>query len=405
MPGTGEMRVLHVIAGISPRLGGPSAAVLNSSAALRRAGIECAIYSTDQATPTRWGIGGRLSSAEISEWGSLDIQLFERQRPYRFSYSPALRAELRREARRFDVVHIHALFLYPQLVASWTALRYGIPYIVSPCGALDPYLRRRNRAAKWLTDAVWQRRMLDRAALIHYKSSEERDLAADLGLQSRAWIVPNGIDWGTFQRLPSTRLAKREIVGDEVAPVVLYHGRLSHKKGLDLLIRAFASLPPTGPRPVLVIAGPDDENLRPALMGLARQLGLERRVRFLPMLGASERLRALAAADVWVLPSHTENFGIAAVEALAAGRATVLSSRVNIVNEALQAGATVATPPDVESIARAINQLLADPEQRSTIGDRARHFAMRFDWDAIAPALTEMYRTAIAGGDSLDTGR
>ena len=131
----------------------------------------------------------------------------------------------------------------------------------------------------------------------------------------------------------------------------MYLGRISHKKGLDLLIRAFAMVRRDAPTARLAIVGPDDEGLTPELRALAGNEGAAESIVFTGMLSGDAKRAALAAADVWVLPSHSENFGNAVVEALAAGRAAVISPAVNIAAEIEAAGACVVAPLRAEAFA------------------------------------------------------
>ena len=163
------------------------------------------------------------------------------------------------------------------------------------------------------------------------------------------------------------------------------------KKGLDRLIRAFAIASRRFDGTRLVIAGPDDEGLRPQLEALARSEGVGERVVFPGMLHGPDRLAALAGADVWALASHTENFGIAVVEALAAGVPTLVSPAVNLAGEIERAGAGFVAEPEPEPFARALAYLLEDEGRRRSYSERGREFARRFDWDALAPRIVDMY--------------
>jgi glycosyltransferase involved in cell wall biosynthesis len=173
----------------------------------------------------------------------------------------------------------------------------------------------------------------------------------------------------------------------------MFLGRITFKKGIDLLIRAFSEISIAQPEALLAIVGPDDEGLRTRLERLVRELGLSRRVVFCGMVTGREHLAALAAADVWVLPSHTENFGVAVLEALAASRAVVVSPAVNLAPAIEGAAAGIIVPTDPPALARAVIDLLDAPEQRAWLGERARSFARRFDWHVIAPELADAYRS------------
>jgi glycosyltransferase involved in cell wall biosynthesis len=370
--------------------------VTQAALALRAQGWESTILATDLAHPASWSGRDRITLADVPAGAEdLDVRLFPARWPYRLAYSPALARAAASLARDADVVHIHMLFQYPQFAAYEAARRAGVPYVVTPHGALDPHLRRRSRLVKALASALWQRRMLDGAAVLQFTSAEEARLVADLRFRAPAVVVPNGIDWLAFQRLPPGDAFRRRHLAGHDGPVVMHLGRLSHKKGLDILIRAFARVARVRRDALLALVGPDDEGLTPRLRALAAAEGVGERVVFTGMLTGEDKRAALAAADVWAAPSHTENFGVAVVEAMAAGRAVVISSAVNLAPEAEAAGAALVRPNTPDAFAEAIAALLDDAGRREALGCAARAFARRYDWPAVAPAWAAMYERAL----------
>jgi glycosyltransferase involved in cell wall biosynthesis len=270
------------------------------------------------------------------------------------------------------------------------ALRADVPYIVTPHGALDPWLSQNSPVVKRVSNLVWQQAMLSKAAAIHFTTQEEADLAGDINA-TRHVVIPNGIDLSRFRRGRSGNSFRERYLAGYRGQMVLFFGRIAKKKGIDLLIRGFAQA--TAHRnSLLVIAGPDDEGLRPSLAGLAETLGISSRVRFVGALYGEDQLDALAAAEVWALTSYTENFGNAVVEAMAAGCPVLVSTEVNIAGQLAAAGAGVVTSLSVAEIAGALSALLDDRERRATLTVRGRSFVERFDWSVVAPELLSMFR-------------
>jgi glycosyltransferase involved in cell wall biosynthesis len=179
--------------------------------------------------------------------------------------------------------------------------------------------------------------------------------------------------------------------------VILFLGRVTQKKGVDVLIRSFARVR-AAQDARLVIAGPDDEGLLPSLERLVAELRLAEDVLFLGPVYGEDRLAALATADVWALSSHTENFGIAVAEAMAAGCAVVISPQVNIADEVGAADAGVIAELSPEAFGQALLDLLQAEERRSQLRSRAREFVRRYDWNAVAPELLRMYQAAAGAG-------
>jgi glycosyltransferase involved in cell wall biosynthesis len=392
------MKVLQVIPNLAARIGGPAVSVVESSLALAECGVETTIFATDLAEAASAATHARVTAADLPRGAeSLAVRLFPARRPRRLAFSPELWRALQEHAREYDVVHIHSLFLFPQFAAYRAARAAGVPYVVSPRGALDPHLRRRNRAVKAINDVLWQRGMLNGAARLHVTSDEESRLLIDVAPGVPRAVTPNGIRWQDFQDLPDGREFRSCSLQGHDGPLVMYLGRLSHKKGLDVLIRAFAIARRDVRDARLAIVGPDDEGLTPALAALARREGVAEAVTFAGMLRGRDKLSALAAADVWALPSHSENFGVAVAEALAAGRAVVVSPGVNIAPEIARAGAGVVSDLRAEAFAESISSLLRDEPTRRRLGAAGRVFARRYDWANVGPQLAAMYEEVTAG--------
>jgi glycosyltransferase involved in cell wall biosynthesis len=385
------IRVLHVVPGLAPQQGGVAVNVLGIARAARASGVSNRVYALDTREPASAGRQTRVTFAELEPFlNGVEVELFRVRRPYRFMYSPELRHGLERSISGFDLVQLHSLFLYPQYAAFRQAHRISKPYIVTVHGCLDPALRHRNKWAKRLTDRLWQRQMLDEAALLHFTTEAERDLVADLEFRAPSVVVPNGIDWQAFQPDAQTRRAQ-----DDGVVTILYLGRLSHKKGLDLLLEAFALVRRDLNGAKLVVAGPDDENLSAQLASQARRLGVHEDVTFPGHLGADERLRVLASADVSVLPSQTENFGTTVIESMAAGVPVIISPQVNLAASIAQARAGIVCDRNPVALADALMSVLCDHRERERLRVVGRDFALTYDWSLIGPQLRGMYELAL----------
>jgi glycosyltransferase involved in cell wall biosynthesis len=245
--------------------------------------------------------------------------------------------------------------------------------------------------------------MLRSAALIVLTSAEEESLAAPV-LPPRAprLVIPNPVDLGQFDTLPSPDLFRQRYLGGHTGRIVMNIGRLAQKKGLDRLIRAFAGVARSAPDCLLVLAGPDDDGLRPQLEALAAEADVTERVVFPGMLRGEAKLSALAAATVWVLPSHTENFGVAVVEAMAAGVPTVISPAVNISPEVAAAHAGVVVSNEPEKLGAALARLLGDEQERARLSRAGQAFARRFDRFEVGRQLARAYQPIARSAKPLD---
>ena len=203
-------------------------------------------------------------------------------------------------------------------------------------------------------------------------------------------MVPLGLDMDEYQPLPPRggfRAAHPEI-GDR--PIVLFLGRLNFKKGLDVLARAFAGAARACDAH-LVVAGPDD-GMGAKVGAWVDSFGLRGRTTFTGMVAGADKLALLADADLFVLPSYSENFGIAVIEAMACGVPVAISDRVNLWREVAGADAGWVTPPRAEPFQAALVEALSNLGEAREKGARGRRLVTdRFQWSRIAAALEQAY--------------
>lgn len=394
-----QLSVLHVLPLIASRAGGYVTFALQASAALQKHGVQPVIFATDLAHLPMARSPDRMSAADAPYGaGRLDVRLGKASWPRRLANSWQMWRELPSLVRTADLVHIHSLWLAPQLAGYLSCRWANVPYVVSPHGALDPYLRRKGRGRKWLIDKLWQRRMLTGAAALHVTTAEEQDLVADVAHGVPRFVAPVGVHVRDYRELPDPSAFRARHLDGHAGPVVLFLGRVTFKKALDVLLRGFARALPGHENALLVIVGPDDEGLSPSLRRLAEKLGIAGQVRFVPALYGDDKLAALAAARVWVLASHTENFGVSVLEAAAAGLPIIVSPQVNLATAMLAADAAVVAEVEPAAVGAAISELLDDGPRRARLGSAARAFASAYDWSEVSPALAADYRRVALGG-------
>ena len=378
------------------RYGGPIYSVHALARALARRGNEVHVYTTNID-------GESVSPVPLREPVDIDgvqVWYFSTGFGRRLYRSPAMGRALRANLQDFDVLHLHSVFLWPTTVAARMARHYNVPYILSPRGMLVPDLIRRKSAfAKRLWIALFERRNIAGAAAIHFTSQIEAEDFKAIGLKlNDAVIVPNGIDIVEVE----TQIRHEDEATRRTRPYLLSLGRISWKKRLDCLIRAVAQVPDID----LVIAGNDDEGLQPTLAQLAHQVGIADRVTFVGPVEGARKWLLFREAQIFVLPSYSENFGIAALEAMAAGCPVIVTPGVGISTAVSEARAGLVTEADPSALANAINALLADADLRKRMGEAGHQAALQsFSWDAIAMQIESVYRrhctTAGAGNPGL----
>ena len=388
------MKVLHVVSTLAPRYGGPAKVCKDMCKALAAAGEEVTIYTTDCDYPK-----GKLnvpSESPVAQNGYtihyFPVQFF----PYLLSMN--MSNALRTHITEFDVVHIHGLYRFPQAAAGYFARKRGVPYLVRPHGSLDPFLYYRGvkRFVKRIYEFLIERHQLDRAAVIHYTSREEMLLTQPLRLQAPGIVIPIGLDIAEYDELPPYGLFRKkyDLADNEI---VLHLGRINFKKGLDILIKAFAQVAHARKDVTLVIAGPDNEGYMGKVRRWIAEEGIGDLVVYTGMLFNNEKLSALRDADVFALPSYSENFGIALVEAMACGVPVVVSDKVNIWREIDKAGAGIITRCDAHEVAQALFRLLDDDQSRRIMGEAGGSLVRRnYEWSAIIPHLQTAYSEIVS---------
>lgn len=372
------MKVLHVIPSISLVHGGPSVTIQAMTRALASAGLDVHVATTDDDGQDRTKV---LLERPILDEG-VTYWFFRRQTRF-YKFSLPLTRWLARNIRDYDLVHIHALFSYATLPAGFYAARSGVPYIVRPLGTLNRWGMQNHRQwFKRLSFALFEKRITRGAALVHYTSDQERLEAEELGIHQPYIIVPNPVDPSELET--SSNWLEQNAPFLSGRHILLFLSRLDRKKGLDLLLPAFAELKQRHPKVGLVIAGNGVAHYVEELHRLARSLALEGDIYWAGFLNGEAKRGAFAAADVFVLPSYSENFGLAVAEAMAAGLPVVVSDQVGIHAEVCQARAGIVVSCAIDELTAGLLTLLEDRQLRDEMSKGARCLAV----NQFAPSVT-----------------
>ncbi|HSI61479.1 MAG TPA: glycosyltransferase [Candidatus Saccharimonadia bacterium] len=383
------MRVLHVIPSLDKRDGGPSLALPLMARSLAMQGV-----SVDVATTLSVGDAQQqgITFGEPVPREGFTVRYFKRQMHF-YKVSMPLWTWLRDHVQDYDLVHNHALFSFAPIAGARAARKNAVPYVMRPLGLLNTWgMENRRRWIKAISFRLIERPALEHAAAIHYTSTAEQHEADRLQLNGKPHVVPLGIDLGPLQRDSSQQFLNR-FPQARGRRIVLFLSRLDPKKGVELLLKAFANVTQDDHNAILVIAGQGKPSYETGLQNLAASLQLEKDVLWTGFLDGDDKYAALAAADVFVLPSHSENFGIALVEALAAGKACIATDGVAVADDMRQGDAGLVIPcNDVPALTAAMNQLLTDDALRSRLGGNATRLAAeRFSLEASGAALAKLY--------------
>ena len=392
-----SIRVLHVVQAMSKKFGGVQAVLHDLAKAQVQAGLEVEVATTNIDTP----MGGILDIPTDGpvEWSGVKIHYFPVQN-ISLLLSRQFRKFILNNCTKFNIIHIHGLYRFPPTYAAYVARKQGVPYIIMPHGSLDPYLYKRSTRGSVFLKRFYERMFdlpnLNHASALHFTAEEERKRVSFLGLKSPSFVIPNGLDWKHYEKLPE-RDGFRAKFGLKEEPVVLFLGRLHFKKGLDLLVQAFDQVHKQYPEAKLVIVGPDNDNYGVQVRLWVHERGLDQSVLFVGHLDATDVIQAYVDADVFVLPSYTENFGMTVVEAMACKLPVVISDQVNIHNEVAESGGGLVTHCDAQEVATAVLELLDDADRRRFMGQQGRAMVKaHYTWPAIVSALTREYEKIIA---------
>ncbi len=373
------------------RYGGTIASVHGLCKALAARGHDVHVYTTS----VDGDADSQVPLATPVDIDGVKVWYFQSPRFRRVYWAPAMGRQLRSHVGEFDLVHTHAMYLWPLWAAARTAHAAGVPYVVSPRGMLEKGLIE-QQSAFWKAGliAFIERRTFERAAAIHVTSAREAEQAATFGFHLRCVReIPNGAELESETGTVPDAIS--QIVNGP--PYVLFLGRINWKKGLDRLLAAFARVDDAR----LVIAGNDDDHYRPALEDRARQLGLADRVTFTGPVHGASKAALLTGAQLLVLPSYSENFGNVVLEAMAAARPVVVTPEVGLAPVVTSTGAGLVAEGGPERLSRAIATLLGDPALRLEMGRRGEQaVAGRFAWPAVAAQMESLYESVISRGSA-----
>jgi glycosyltransferase involved in cell wall biosynthesis len=288
--------------------------------------------------------------------------------PAQLELSPGLVPRL---FQRADLVHIHTVFTFPVAAAAWVSRARGVPFVLRPAGTLDAAcIGIKSSRQKRLAISAYVRPALERAAFVHATSESEAAELRLLAPRARVVVAEPGVALPPPGPPPTGR-------------TIAYLGRIHPIKRLEVLIDAAALLPGVE----LVLAGAGDP-------GYVAELQRRGRFRLLGHVNEAEKSELLSRAAVLAFPSLHENFGVAAAEALAAGRPVVVSPEVAIASSLGEAGLVAEATP--RSFAAALESLLADEAQLRARGVAARQLAQsRFGWERAARRVLDLYQARL----------
>jgi glycosyltransferase involved in cell wall biosynthesis len=407
------MKLLVVIPNYWPAFtrGGPVFSVHYLNRTLNRKGIDVTIYTTSVDADDKVITDREVLIEGIKVVYCSFSHLFDFIARYGWQFSFPMAQFLKRNIPDFDLIYIVTTWRYPTIAAAYYSQVYKKPYVFSPRGMLYPTVFYKKAWKKWLYYQFFIKKILERASAIHYTTEDEAEKTQSfLRLRNQVIIVPNGIEIPQIYTLSDKSRLRRRYPYLKDKKVVLFLGRLIWKKGLDILVEAYARSLKDRSDLHLFIAGPDETGYSRKVKVWLRDCGIsyldyasgknyymtEPKVTFTGMLTGEEKVEAYTGSDIFVLPSYSENFGLSVVEAMAYGLPVVISNKVGIYKEIRRNKAGIVTDIDAESFYRGMKVLLADSGLREQISINARKLVEeRYDIDKVADKFIEEMESII----------
>lgn len=378
------MKLLCVIPSYWPafQYGGPIASNHNLNRALVKKGIDVTVYTTNVGLDKKISLNQEVNVNGVKVTYFNFIKFFEFLGTTGWQFSLELTHALKRNLNSVDIVYLPAVWNYPTTVAAYYCRKYRKPYIVALKGVLYPYTKSKSAWKKWPYYKLFAERNIKNATAIHYTSEDEANRCHSLflGLKNQAIIIPNGIELSEFNNLPSRENLRKRYPILKDKKIVLFLGRINWIKGLDILVKAYSRLVKERDDVHLLIVGSDEEGYKGKVKGWLKDEGALKRVSFTGMLSGREKLEAFAGSDVFVLPSYSENFGMAVVEAMAFNLPVIISDKVGIYEEVEKAKAGFIIHTDENELYSAMVKILDNKQESLEMGRRGRklveeHFA------------------------------
>jgi len=382
-----EISVFHTIADIRPQSGGTSRVVVDLADALaKQASIKPVLVTQslvgERTLPSLNPVVQRVIADTFST-NAIRLGL-----PFRDALKKATKD------LGTSLIHNHGLWMPVNHWASRFSRKHEIAQIIQPHGMLEPWALHHKAWKKRTAMALFQRDDLMSAKALIATSLPEYDNIRKLGFRQPIAVIPNGVDLdvSTTDSIPFKQFGENR--------TVLFLSRVHPKKGLENLVRAWAQIRPQGWR--LCIAGPDEGGFLKKVMALVGELGIEKGVEYVGSVDGEQKSAMYRGADLFVLPTFSENFGVVVAEALAHG-VPVITTRgapwADLETHGCGWWVDIGVPPLEHALRDAMS--LSNDERRS-MGEHGREYVRRYDWGTIAQQTAEVYRWVLNQGGKPD---
>jgi len=387
------VKVLQVIPSVSPALGGPTQVVLNLVRALRETGVDAEIVTTNDNGATLLDV----PLNQRTEYEQVPVWFLPRFSPplKEYIFSPAITQWLWQHLREYDILDNHYLFSYASTCAGAIARWQKVPYTVRTMGQLAPWALAQSQRKKQIYTRLIERHNLNSAAAIHCTTNGEAEDVRNFGIKTPTVTLPLGVNQPVTLSNAKEKIC--QIYGiSPTTPILLFLSRLHYKKRPELLIESLGKLAAKQYNFHLILAGSGEADYLTYLQSLVDSFGLTTKTTFPGFVTGTNKDLLLQGSDIFVLPSFSENFGIAVAEAMSHGLPVIITPDILISPDIFTAKAGLIVPGEAEQLGEAIAQLLTSPQLRYQLGENGKNLVQhRYSWKVIAVQLAEVYRSII----------
>jgi len=378
------------------KMGGVVRAVSSLACGIRNLGHEVSVYTTN-SNGKGWldvPINIPLHKNGVKVW------YFNTPFPKFYRYSKKLAQACKENVNNFDIIHMASFWNYPGIPAARFATKYNIPYVISTFGTLTPEAINYKKFKKLIYMKFCEENILKHCDAIHYETYLERLKMSYFKIRKPSFVIPSGLFFEEYENLPISSESKNYYGFSADAKIITFLGRLHKVKALDVLIKAFTKITTIYPETNLILAGPDDGEEK-FLKKLVNELNLNKQVRFIGPVSGEKKMKLFSSSDIFVLISHLENFGNAAIEAMAAGVPVLISENVGICDAVREDGAGLVVPVEEDAISNALINMFSNSDRLKEMG-RAAYLSARkrFDIKLVAKLTATAYEDVLTGGRS-----
>jgi len=384
------MKLLCVIPSYYPasRYGGPIASLRALNNALVEKGIDVTVYTTNV------GLDQKVLPNHETNFEGVKVTYFTFTKFFEFmgttgwQFSWPMTKTLKKKLKAFDLIYIVSVWNYPTVATAHYCKHYRKPYIISPQGALYPYTARKKFWKKVPYYHIAVKRALQGATAVHYLTRDEAEKCHRLlCLKNRAIVIPNGIDISEFNNLPEREKLRKRYPYLQDKKVILFLGRIHWIKGLDILSKAYGRLARKRNDVHLLIAGVDEDGCEKKLREWLKHEGVFDQVTFAGMVEGREKLEVFTGSDLFALPSYSEGFSMAILEAMICGLPVIITNHCNFLDVERAKAGFIIQPRD-EDLYQAFARILDNKKEAFQMGLRGKKLVKGcYNIDNIADAV------------------